>query len=595
MGEIAAARAALRTAAANGPNRRAAAMKLGALLTFAGDRDADEQLARDAANMPQDVLAAPPKPPSTARLERAEREARAEIEGKPAELADLLLRNRLRKSPTDAAALRVLADLLTRRSLHDEAERLLARALELAPGFTVARHCYALALFRQGKQAQAVRHVEQLVAQHPNELPYRILLGSCLAAVGRADRAIPLYEAALREAPNRPDLVHSYAQVLKIAGRRDDSVRALRSCIEVAPDSGQAYWNIINLSRTKPAQADLDAMRAQLAGTRLSSEKRFHFHYALAQALEKLGDHAESFRHYAEGAKLQRSTVDYRPQETTSQVRRRIRFFSSSFFADRHGTGDADPAPIFILGMPRAGSTLIEQILASHSAVEGTQELPEIWHIVNDLDELAKRESVAAYPECLARLVNRDFAALGRLYLERAASYRLTDRPYFVDKMPGNWLDIGFIHTILPNARIIDARRNPMANGFGMFSMYFSHGVDFSYDLRDIGRHYNDYLDLMEHYDAVLPGRVHHVLYENVVNDTETEIRRLLDYCGLPFEAACLRFWENKRVVTTASAEQVRRPIFREGLDHWRNYEPWLQPLRQALNERKPATNPQGS
>jgi hypothetical protein len=161
--------------------------------------------------------------------------------------------------------------------------------------------------------------------------------------------------------------------------------------------------------------------------------------------------------------------------------------------------------------------------------------------------------------------------------------------------MPGNWLETGFIHAILPNARIIDARRNPMANGFGMFSMYFSQGADFSYDLRHIGAYYNDYLTLMEHYDAVLPGRVHHVLYENVVNDTETEIRRLLDYCGLPFEETCLRFWENKRVVTTASAEQVRRPIFREGLDHWRNYEPWLEPLRQALNERKPAANPQGS
>jgi tetratricopeptide (TPR) repeat protein len=594
MGEHAAARAALREAASHGPNRRAAARKLGSLLILAADRAACEAAIRLAETAPEDAPPAAINLPD-ARLQRAEREVRAEIAGMPPDVAELLLRDRLRLSPTDAARLRVLADLATRRSLHGDAERLLERALDLAPNYTGARHGYALALFRQGKEDRAVSHVEQLLAQHPNELPYRILLASCLAAVGNAERAIALYEAALLEAPNYPDLIHSYAQALKTAGRRDDSVRALRTCINVAPDSGQAYWNMINIGKTPPARADIEAMRAQLATNQLSPDARFHFNYALGHALEKLGDFAGSFRHYAEGAKLRRNILDYRPGDVTIKVRQRIRFFSAAFFASRRGSGDPSAAPIFVLGMPRAGSTLIEQILTSHSAVEGTRELPEIWCIANELRQAAQRESVSPYPECLARLQDRDFAELGRRYLEHAAFYRSTDRPFFVDKMPSNWLETGFIHAILPNARIIDARRDPMANGFGAFSMFFSQGMEFSYGLRDIGLYYNDYLNLMEHYDGVLPGRVHRVLYENVVNDTETEIRRLLDYCGLPFEAACLRFWENKRVVTTASAEQVRRPIFREGLDHWRNYQPWLEPLRQALNERKPAANPQGS
>jgi tetratricopeptide (TPR) repeat protein len=594
MGEQVAAREALREAAAHGPNRRAAALKLGGLLMLAADREACEVVTRLAESAPEDASLAATNAPN-AKLQRAEREVRAEIAGMSPDVADLLLRDRLRKSPIDAARLRVLADLAAGRLLHRDAERLLERVLELAPNYAGARHGYALALFRQGKEDRAIPHVERLLAQQPNELPYRILLASCLAAVGNAERAIVLYEAALREAPNHHDLIHSYAQALKIAGRRDDSVRALRTCISVAPDSGQAYWNIINISGTPPSQADIEAMRAQLAGGQLSPETRFHFHYALGHALDKLGDFANSFQHYAAGAKLRRNILDYRPGDVAGQVRHRIKFFSAEYCADRHGDGDPSASPIFILGMPRAGSTLIEQILASHSSVEGTQELPVISHIAIDLQEAAKRESVSSYPECLAKLAKHDFADLGRRYLESASFYRKTKRPFFVDKMPSNWQETGLIHAILPNARIIDARRDPMANGFGAFSMYFSQGMDFSYDLRDIGLYYNDYLNLMDHFDSVLPGRVHRVTYENVVNDTETEIRRLLDYCGLPFEPGCLRFWENKRVVTTASANQVRRPIFREGLEHWRNYEPWLEPLRQALNERKPYVAERGT
>jgi tetratricopeptide (TPR) repeat protein len=586
MGELATGMDALREAAASGPNSRAAWRKIGEIQKRAGDTAGAEAAFQASENAAAGPAAPNRQPPNPATLDRAEREARALLEGRSPAAAEPLLRDRLRQTPDDAAMLRVLGDTIMRANRYTEAERLFERALELAPAYAGALHGLALSLFKQGKATRAIPHVEQLLARQPNDLSYRILLASCLALAGRADRAIPLYEAALREAPRHVDLWQSYAQALKTAGRREESARALRKCVELAPDDGQAYWSIINQSAAPPSDADITAMRAQLASTALPTPKRFHFHYALAHALEKRGDYATSFQHYADGARLYRSMHPYRADEITKQVRRKTKLFSPAFFGARAGWGNPDPSPIFILGMPRAGSTLIEQILASHSAVEGTQELPELFLIASTLEETA-RGAGATYPECLERYAASDFAEFGRRYIESAAPYRQTARPFFIDKMPTNWLEIGLIAAILPNAKIIDARRDPMANGFAAFSMYFSHGMEFSYDLRDIGRYYNDYLTLMQHVDTVLPGRVHRVVYENMVTDTETEIRRLLAYCGLDFEPACLRFWETRRVVTTASAGQVRRPIFREGLTHWRNYEPWLGPLAETLASRQ--------
>jgi hypothetical protein len=305
---------------------------------------------------------------------------------------------------------------------------------------------------------------------------------------------------------------------------------------------------------------------------------RFQCHYALAHALEKSGQFDESFRYYTQGAKYYRAIHEYRAAETTRDAQRAKRVFTTSFFAARAGWGCQDAAPIFILGMPRAGSTLIEQILASHSQVEATQELTDLWHVAHDLDSPDSK-----YPECVASLGADRCEALGRQYLDRTTPRRRQAKPYFIDKMPSNWLKAGFIHAILPRAKIIDARRDPMANGLAVFKIYFPEGHDYSYDLADIGRYYNDYVDFMDHIDAVLPGRVHRVLYEAMVTDTEGEIRRLLDYCSLPFEPSCLRFWETSRAVTTASAEQVRRPIYREGLDYWLHFEAWLGPLKEAL------------
>ena len=440
-----------------------------------------------------------------------------------------------------------------------------------------------MVLFRQAKEAQAVVQIERLLAEDPRNFGYRILLASALAMTGPITRSIEIYEALIRDAPKNVDLWLSYAQALKHAGRRDDSVRAFRSVLGLAPATGQAYWSLVDLTPGTPAPEDIAAMRAHLVGSELTADNRFHFEYALAAALEKSGDYAESFAHYVAGAKLRRSRMTYNPAETTERVRRAKTVFTAAFLAARAGQGCADPAPIFILGMPRAGSTLVEQILASHSAVEGTRELPELGHLVEELGPRHSSAGSQSYPECLLALGADRLAELGRRYIERTRIYRVTGRPYFIDKMPANWIDTGLIALMLPNARIIDARRDPMATCFAAFKKYFSQGQRFTYDLDELARYYNDYVDLMTHFDTVAPGRVYRVTYESLVADTEAEIRRLLGFCGLDFEPACLRFWETKRAVRTASAEQVRRPIFREGLDQWRNFEPWLGQLKQSL------------
>jgi hypothetical protein len=331
-------------------------------------------------------------------------------------------------------------------------------------------------------------------------------------------------------------------------------------------------------------------MLALLGKPGVPAGDRVFLHYALGHALERAGDFGDAFAHYAKGAKLRRSEISYSADETSTQIRRTMELFAPAFLADRVGWGCPDPAPIFIVGLPRSGSTLIEQILASHSAVEGTRELPEIIHIATDLANDTRGGRGTAYPTCLASLNAGEIAALGERYISRTRPYRKTGKAFFIDKMPTNWMHAGLIHLILPQAKIIDARRDPMATCFSAFRQCFAGAQNFTYDLGELGRYYNDYAGLMAHFDAVLPGRVHRVAYEDMVADTEAEIRRLLTYCELPFEAGCLRFWENQRAVTTASAEQVRQPIFREGLDQWRKFEPWLGPLREALRPPGRAT-----
>jgi tetratricopeptide (TPR) repeat protein len=572
LGEHARAVAALRRAVALAPGMGDAWRSLGDMLTLAGDSaGADEAYGRQIRAAVQD----------TALMSAADALCQGRLD-----VAERLLKHRLREHPTDVAAIRMLGETATRLGRNDDAENLLARCLELAPGFAAARHNYAIILFRQGRAHEALPHIDRLLADHPTDPGYRNLLAACLAVSGDYDRAVAVYEKVLQDYARQPKIWMSYAHALRTAGRRADAVAAYHRSIELAPSFGEAWWSVANL-KTVPFTADeTSAMRAMLARGTLDTEDRMHFCFALGRALEQQGAYEESFACYAEGAKLRRAMVDYNADDTHASVARARALFTAEFFAARAGQGHPDSAPIFVVGLPRSGSTLIEQILSSHSAVEGTMELTDISLIARGIARPAGREVPGRYPGCLADLSPADFAQRGARYIERTRRHRRLGRAYFIDKMPNNWIHTGLIHLILPNAKIIDARRHPMAACFSSFKQHFARGQHFSYDLTELGRYYTDYVAMMGHIDTVLPGRVHRVQYENMVTDTETQVQALLDYCGLPFEAGCLRFWETERAVRTASSEQVRQPIFREGMDHWRNYVPWLGELCEALGGR---------
>ena len=564
LGRDAEAMAALRRAVALKPGHSDAWRALGDLLTLNGDpRGADQAYAQSIRASVNDPL-----------LMRA---GAALCDG-DIPVAERLLKAHLKQAPSDVAALRMLAEVATRLGRYADAEALLSRCLALSPSFMGARHNYAIVLHRQNKSAEAIPHIVALLQQDPRDPSYRNLLAACLATVGEYDRAIEMYESVLRDYPRQPKVWLGYGHALKTAGRRADAVRAYRTCLGMAPALGEAYWSLANLKNEPFTAADIDAMRTQLAASDTGVEDRLHFHYALGRALEESGDYTASFTHYAEGARLRRGEVPYSADETSAQMQRARAFFTPALFAARAGMGCSDSAPIFVVGLPRSGSTLIEQILSSHPLVEGTMELPELSALAR-----AQHGPHAAYPEALAALDAAGLAALGQQFIDQTRIYRKTARPFFIDKMPNNFAHIGMIHLILPNAKIIDARRHPMAAGFSVFKQHFARGQNFSYDLTDIGRYYRDYAALMEHFDLTLPGRVHRVMYEEMVENTEDEVKRLLAYCGLAFDEACLRFWETPRAVRTASSEQVRRPIYREGLDQWRHYEADLTPLRKAL------------
>jgi tetratricopeptide (TPR) repeat protein len=495
--------------------------------------------------------------------------------------AEARLKARLLQHPTDVAAIRMLAELAVRVGRTDEALHLLERCLELAPGFREARQHYALVLHRDQQSERALVQLDRVLADDPHNPGARTLRAAILCRLGDYAEGIALYESILREYPDNPRVWMSHGHALKTAGRQDEAIAAYRRSIALDPGFGEAWWSLANLKTLRFEDADIAAMRAQLARRDLDDEHRLHFDFALGKALEDRKAHAEAFAHYAAGNALRLARVPYRADDTSLRVQRAKAVYTREFFAARACCGDPAPDPIFIVGLPRSGSTLLEQILSSHSAVEGTMELPEIIAMTRALRRGA--EAGRSYHEALAELPPETFAELGAQYLERTRVQRKAGRPFFIDKMPNNFLHLGLIHLMLPNAKIVDARRHPMACCFSGFKQHFARGQNFSYGLDDLGRYYRDYVELMAHFDAVLPGRVHRVIHERMVEDTESEIRRLLDHCGLPFEEGCLRFFENDRPVRTASSEQVRRPINRDGLDQWRAYEAWLRPLKDAL------------
>jgi tetratricopeptide (TPR) repeat protein len=497
--------------------------------------------------------------------------------------AERLLRPFLKRQPNNVAALRMLAEVGARLGRYQDAGHLLERCLELAPGFTAARHNYALVLYRQNRPAEAIAEVGKLLAEDPANPGYLSLRAAALAQIGEYAAAIEGYESVLERYPVQPKAWMSLGHAYKTVGRTPDSIGAYRRSLSLLPSLGEVWWSLANLKTFRFGDEDVAAMRGQLKRTDLGAEDRLHLEFALGKALEDAGLYAESFERYAKGAALRRAELDYDAEETSEHVRRCKALFTPAFFVEREGSGSPAADPIFIVGLPRAGSTLIEQILSSHPSVEGTMELPDIASLARGLGRARKRGEASDYPEVLAGLGAERLRALGEEYLERTRVQRKLGRPLFIDKMPNNFAHVGLIHLILPKAKIIDARRHPLGCCFSAFKQHFARGQGFSYDLAELGRYYADYVALMAHVDDVLPGRIHRVIYEQMIADPEAEVRRLLDYCGLEFDEACLRFHENARPVRTASSEQVRLPIFTDAVEHWRNYDPWLGPLKAAL------------
>ena len=490
-------------------------------------------------------------------------------------VAEPLLRARLKASPFDVAAIRMMAELAARIGRYRDSEALLRRALDLAPAFIPARANLATVLHRQNRTAEALVELDRLNAVEPGNTAHATLRAAVLGRVGDYDEAIALYREVLDRRPDQPKLWMSYGHALKTIGRQDDAIAAYRKGLDVDPTLGEIWWSLANLKTVSFGADDIDRMRQALRRPGLSDENRLHLDFALGKAFDDAGEAGTAFAHYASGNALRRSQIDYDPDEVRRQVDAMIAFFQPDVIAARADQGCASPEPIFILGMPRAGSTLIEQILACHSMVEGTMELPDIPRLAAGVP--------GRYPADLGALDAAELARLGQNYLDATRIQRREDKPHFIDKLPNNWLHSFFIHLILPNARIIDARRHPLDCGFSNFRQHFARGQGFSYGLEDIGRYYADYVRLMAHVDRVLPGRVHRVVHERLLDDPEGQVRALLAALGLPFEQACLDFHSSGRAVRTASSEQVRRPINRDGVGQWQPYADKLGPLRDAL------------
>ena len=498
--------------------------------------------------------------------------------------SERLIRDFLLKHGDHVEAMRLLAKIGIEHNVLDDAELLLERVLALAPEHHVARFEYALALLKQHKHLAAQREVRRILAIDPRNLPCRVMDATLWLGLGQVEQAIELYRQLLAELPHDPEVALSLGHALKTAGRQAEAIDAYRTAAADLPRFGEPYWSLANLKTYRFGDADLASMRIAEADPTTQSADRYHFCFALGKALEDRGEYRESFQFYERGNALKHRECRYRPATLERAAALLSGVCTRDFFDERRGVGAASAAPIFIVGLPRSGSTLIEQILASHSEVEGTMELAEMPRLAGSLqaNRTAARDPVIGYPDILGRLSAVDFDRLGEAYLTDTLPYR-SGMPRFIDKNPNNFRHIALIHLVLPNAKIIDARREAMGCCFSNFKQLFASGQEFTYSLEDIARYYRMYLDLMAHWDQALPGKVLRVEHDQVVEDLSGSVRRILDFCELKFESACVDFHKTERRVHTASSEQVRRPINRDGVDQWRHFEPWLGPLKDAL------------
>ena len=495
--------------------------------------------------------------------------------------AEPLVRAFLLKQGHHIEAMRLLARIGIAREAFDDAQVLLEAVLDLAPDYHQARFEYAQVLSERRLYPQAQQQTERLLAVDPADRNYRTLHALTCVGLGQLERAIELYRGLLVGAAQPAEFHLSIAHAFKTLGRGEDAIAEYRAAAAARPSYGDAYWSLANLKTYRFPKEEVHAMRAAESAASTPLVDRYHLCFALGKALEDQQQYAESFEYYARGNALKRAESHYQPELLERNTRQQIAVCTPELFARHRESGAPAADPIFIVGLPRSGSTLIEQILASHSLVEGTHELADVPRMVVELRGREPDPGDPRYPAVLAELKPEDYRRLGEKYLSDTRVYR-KGKARFIDKMPNNFRHLGFVHLMLPHAKIIDARREPMACCFGNLKQLFARGQEFTYSVEDIARYYHTYLELMRHWNAVLPGRVLRLQYESVVEDLEGNVRRLLNFCGLEFEPSCLDFYRTGRRVNSASAEQVRLPIYREGLEQWRHYEPWLAPLARS-------------
>lgn len=516
--------------------------------------------------------------------------ARAIAENRP-EAAHKIVAERLKTEPTNVLAIKMMGDLAVRAERNEDAIKLYAQAVKLAPGFAPAWQSFAETLHRI-PAGEGLAEVERRLAREPGNMGYRNLKAAMLDRVRDYDGVVAELETIIAEQPKvagaRLTLGHAY----KTVGRIDEAVAAYREAIALDPDHGEAYWALADLKDFRFTAEDVAEIRALLADSELPEATRLPLQFALGRALETGGDQAGAFAAYAAGNAIRRKTLRHDPSQVDREIEHAAAVFTPEFFAERKGWGHPSDEPIFIVGMPRSGSSLVEQILASHPAIEGANELQDIPGIVRRLAVQGARDKSGAFPEMLKALTQAQVTRLGQEYLDSTRTYRRDGRQRFIDKLPANFRVAGFIKLILPNARIIDVRRDPMACGYSIFRQNFAGGYSFAASLPDIGSYYAGYVRMMALWDRVLPGEVLRIDYETLVADLEGETRRLLDHLGLPFDPACLAFHETQRAVRTPSATQVRHPIYSEAVDGWRAFAPWLGPLRDSLGDLNLDTAP---
>jgi tetratricopeptide (TPR) repeat protein len=494
--------------------------------------------------------------------------------------AEAAVRSYLREDPEDPAAALILGAIAARCGAPQQAETLYRRALLLAPAYAEAGMALALLLRESSRYDEALTAAQSILVRDPRHLPALSLVAALLMQVRRLEESEAAFDRMLTEHPDDSRGWMNYGFLLKAIGRQEDAVAAYRRAVTISPANGQAWFGLANLKTVRLSSADITAMSNALKNDKLDFEERLHLYFALGKALDDTGDHAAAFAAFSEGARIRLARAPHDPDAVFDNVRSAERTFTSSFYSERDGWGSQARDPIFIVSLPRSGSTLIEQILASHPMIEGTEELHNIEALAI---ALADQRNGIDYTQRIGSLDERQVRELGELYVAATRNHRHTDRPFFTDKMPGNWMYLGLIRLIFPNAKVIDVRRHPMACGFANFTQHFHQGINFSYDLGHIGQFYTSYVRQIAHFDSVAPGYVHRVFHEALIDDLEGEVRRLLDYLELPFDKACLRFFENKRAVHTPSSEQVRQPIYREGMSRWLPYRSWLGPLEEAL------------